>query len=152
MKYFCILTLLQNRNCTPTKIELQRRVSGAGACHSVLGGPQGPPSGGGPNSAPPVAVYRGRRNQRYVILTELPEYADFSLAALTTACSCTCRECDEAGFATLAKEHERVNAESARWICHIIQRAQPKRRWCIGMQQRRRMAIVSTSKIQIVLI
>ena len=39
-----------------TKIELQRRVSGAGACQSVLGGPQGPPSGGRPNSALPVAV------------------------------------------------------------------------------------------------
>ena len=55
------MTLLQ-RNCTPTKIELQRRVSGTGACHSVLGGPQGPPSGGGPNSARQWR-YRGRRNQ-----------------------------------------------------------------------------------------
>ena len=101
-----------------------------------------------------MAVYRGRRNQRYVILTELPEYADFSLAALTTACSCTCRECDEAGFAiqTLAKEHEQVNADSARWIGHLIQRAQPQRRCCILMQQHRRMAIVSASQIQIVLI
>jgi hypothetical protein len=57
------------------------------------------------------------------------------------------------GFVIVAqtKEHERVNAESARWIGHLIQRAQPQRRRCIGMQQRRRMAIVSTSwQIQIV--
>ena len=39
-----------------TKVELQRRVSDAGACRSVLGGSQGPCRGGGPNSAPPVAV------------------------------------------------------------------------------------------------
>ena len=148
-----MLTLLQ-RNCKRTKLELQRRVNSAGACHSVLGGPQGPRSDGGPNSAPPVAVYRGRRNQRYVILTELPKYANFSLAALTTACSCTCRESDEAGFAiqTLAKEHRWVNGESSHWIGHLIQRAQPQRRCCIRMQQRRCMAIVSTSQIQIVLI
>lgn len=94
------------------------------------------------------------RNRRYVICTQLLEYADFSLATLNTASSCTCRGFAEAGFAiqTLAKEHERVNAESARWIGHLIQRAQPQRRCCIGMQQRRRMAIVSTSQIQIVLI
>ena len=112
------ITLLQ-RNCNPTEIELQRPVSGAGACHSVLGGGQGPPSGSGPYSAPPV------------------EYADFSLATLNTPSSCTCRGFAEAGFAiqTLAKKHTRVNAESARWIGHLIQRAQTHRHHCIGMQQ-----------------
>ena len=74
------MTFLQ-RKCNPTKIELQRRVSGAAACHSVLGGPQGPPSGGGPNSAPPVAVYRGRRNEPCVFGTFLIEDPNFSLAA-----------------------------------------------------------------------
>ena len=43
------MTLLQG-NCKRTKIELQRRVSGAGASRSVIWGPQGPHSGGGPNS------------------------------------------------------------------------------------------------------
>ena len=87
-------------------------------------------------------------------ILRLPEYADFSLATLKVTSSCTCRELDEAGFAieTLTKEHQWVNCESARWICHLIQRAQPQRRCCIGMQQRRRMAIVSTSQIQNVVI
>jgi hypothetical protein len=50
-------------------------------------------------------------------------------------------------IAAQTKEHERVNGKSARWIGHLIQQAQPQRRCCscIGMQQRRRMAIVNVA-------
>ena len=129
------ITLLQ-RNCKTTKIELQRRVSGAGACHSALGGPQSPPSGG--------AVWRCRgRWSQYAFHTQFLEYPDFSLATLNTASSCTCQgfTVAEIVIMTLTQEHWWVNAESARWIGHLIQRAQPQRRCCIGMQQRCRMGM-----------
>ena len=72
------------------------------------------------------------------------ERADFSVAGLNTACSCTCRGFVVAEIVnmTLTQEHWWVNAESARWIGHLIQQAQPQPHRCIGMQQRRCMAIV----------
>ena len=93
-------------------------------------------------------------------IPQFPEYADFSLATLNMASSCTCREFAVAEFVnqTLTKEHWWVNAESARWIGHLIQQAQPQCCCCIGMQQRRRMAMamcqleLQRREIQIVVI